>query len=185
METSATTDKSAGDNKLKLKLPHGEITLSEALNKGCDILRDLSDYQRKFDFAWNLHQHPSRTLDIVSRHLGIPTTDLEVCEVKEWVAGSFNYCIPIKIARSHHPALPERVIIRFALPYEVGDGSSPAVDEKVRCEAATYIWLQQNCPDVPIPRLYGFGLPGTQSVGEPLFRAFRVSSTQTIVRSLM
>ncbi|KAH8729162.1 hypothetical protein BGZ61DRAFT_529415 [Ilyonectria robusta] len=47
---------------------------------------------------------------------------------------------------------------------KVGEASCPRnVDEKLRCEAATYIWLQQNCPDVPIPRLFGFGLPGSNS----------------------
>jgi hypothetical protein len=38
------------------------------------------------------------------------------------------------------------------------------VDEKLRTEAATYIWLQSNCPNIPVPRLFGFGFPGTQSV---------------------
>ncbi|KAK6385475.1 hypothetical protein LTS17_001043 [Exophiala oligosperma] len=32
------------------------------------------------------------------------------------------------------------------------------MDEKVRSEAATYIWMQQNCPEIPIPYLWGFGI---------------------------
>ncbi|OAL30140.1 hypothetical protein AYO20_08856 [Fonsecaea nubica] len=31
------------------------------------------------------------------------------------------------------------------------------MDEKVRCEATTYIYIHQHCPDVPIPMLLGFG----------------------------
>lgn len=54
-------------------------------------------------------------------------------------------------------------MFRVPLPYRVGDefrlGNS---DEKVRCEAGTYAWLQENCPDMPIPRMYGVGV----SIGE-------------------
>ncbi|KAL8977811.1 MAG: hypothetical protein Q9205_006466, partial [Flavoplaca limonia] len=51
----------------------------------------------------------------------------------------------------------KRVMIRFPLPYKVGEEDFPGnAEEKLRCEAATYVWLQQHCPDVPIPRLLGF-----------------------------
>ncbi|SMR55933.1 unnamed protein product [Zymoseptoria tritici ST99CH_3D1] len=32
----------------------------------------------------------------------------------------------------------------------------------LRCEAAAYAWIQQFCPKVPIPQLYGFGLSSGQ-----------------------
>ncbi|UNI21350.1 hypothetical protein JDV02_007346 [Purpureocillium takamizusanense] len=38
-----------------------------------------------------------------------------------------------------------------------------SADETLRCEAATYLWLQERCPDIPIPKLHGFGLPCLQS----------------------
>jgi hypothetical protein len=41
------------------------------------------------------------------------------------------------------------------------------VDEKLRCEVATYSWIHQNCPMVPIPCLYGFGFPDGQTVCGP------------------
>ena len=48
-------------------------------------------------------------------------------------------------------------MIRFALPYKVGQEDFLGnMDEKLRCEAATYIWIQENCPDVPVPTLLGF-----------------------------
>lgn len=37
-------------------------------------------------------------------------------------------------------------------------------DEKLRCEAATFIWIQEHCSEVPIPTLWGFGFVGGQSV---------------------
>ncbi|RLL93487.1 hypothetical protein CFD26_100822 [Aspergillus turcosus] len=67
--------------------------------------------------------------------------------------GSFNLIVPVTVEEFG------RVIIRFPLPYRVGDSFHPGnSDEKVKCEAGTYAWLQQECPTIPIPRLYGFGL---------------------------
>lgn len=31
-------------------------------------------------------------------------------------------------------------------------------------QAAALIWVQDNCPDIPIPVLWGLGFPGGQSV---------------------
>ncbi|KUJ07342.1 uncharacterized protein LY89DRAFT_691805 [Mollisia scopiformis] len=79
------------------------------------------------------------------------------------MAGSFNVCIPVRVnsAKSHS----KRVIIRFPLPYKVGDLQHPGnAEEKIRSEAATFIWIRENCPTVPIPYLWGFGLPDGKSV---------------------
>lgn len=50
-------------------------------------------------------------------------------------------------------------MIRLPLPYRIGENRCPGnADEKVRCEVETYTWVKENCPTVPIPHLYGFGL---------------------------
>ncbi|TPX15568.1 uncharacterized protein E0L32_004266 [Thyridium curvatum] len=68
------------------------------------------------------------------------------------------------VASSRTSNLPQKAIIRFPLPYKIGEEHYPGnVDEKLRCEAATYAWLQSHCPAVPTPRLLGFGFPGGHS----------------------
>lgn len=58
-------------------------------------------------------------------------------------------------------------MLRFPLLYRVGDAFRPGKrDEKVRCEAGAYAWLEENCPDVPILKLYGF----STSTGETFTR---------------
>jgi len=48
----------------------------------------------------------------------------------------------------------------------VGEETFPGnADEKLRCEAATYIWIQENYPDIPIPQLWGFAFSGNHCVG--------------------
>lgn len=55
--------------------------------------------------------------------------------------------------------------MRFPLPYRVGESFRTGnCDEKIRCEAGSYAWLQKNCPNVPIPKLYGFALSTGETV---------------------
>ena len=80
------------------------------------------------------------------------------------MSGSFNLCVLVRVN-----AL-QRVVIRFPLPYRIGDKFRPGdADEKVRCKAATYAWLRQECPSIPIPHLYGFALSTGQLVSAFVF----------------
>lgn len=87
-------------------------------------------------------------------------------EVENWHHGSFNLCVPVVVGgwkRRQQPG--ERVLLRFPLPCRVGDAFRPGNgDEKVRCEAGAYAWLEENCPDVPIPKLYGFSTSTGETV---------------------
>lgn len=43
------------------------------------------------------------------------------------------------------------------MPFKLGESSYPGtVEEKLRAEVGAYAWLQENCPDIRIPQLYGF-----------------------------
>lgn len=79
-----------------------------------------------------------------------------MADIKSWYHGGFNVCIPVTISAWEGKELPgQRVLIRFPLPYRVGEAFRPGNgDEKIRCEAGAYAYLQENCPEVPIPRLY-------------------------------
>lgn len=152
-----------------LPLLVGGISLKEALKEEVDIIRELSYPEKRYDFWLHLYAQHQEIVGIVSWHLNIPVSYLKLSHVKDWVYGSFNICIPIHISHDVPTSdLPRSVIVRFPLPYKVGEEYHKGnMEEKLRCEAATYIWLQQNCPKVPIPRLFGFGLPGKLSVYHP------------------
>jgi hypothetical protein len=79
---------------------------------------------------------------------------------------SFNVCIPVTISPWEGKEQPgRRVLIRFPLPYRVGEAFRPGNgDEKIRCEVGAYAYLQENCPEVPIPRLYGFATSDGETV---------------------
>jgi hypothetical protein len=93
---------------------------------------------------------------IVAHHLNLSSSEVcHVANIDDWLRGSFNVCIPITIADWKSRQQPgNRVILRFPLPYRIGeDFSLGNGDEKIQCEAGSYAWLQQNCPDIPSPAI--------------------------------
>lgn len=143
----------------------GKITLSEAIDDESDVLRKLSYPEKRLDFYQFLQAHASEIQTIVSHHLGIPRDSCRTPWINEWLHGSFNVCIPIYVCGE------KRIVIRFPLPYKIGESTNQGnAEEKLRCEVATYAWIQAHCPSIPIPRLWGFCFPGESSFTS-LFRA--------------
>lgn len=158
-------------DELVVKTGSHTYTLKDALAAEIDILPALKSPQQTAIFRHEkLEARRSQILDVVSRHLNISPTKLVLSQPSKWIHGSFNICLPIDILDTRLDKLPSRAMMRVAMPHAVGESFSPGiVDEKVRCEAATYVWLQRECPDIPIPQLLGVGLPGGRTVCLPLF----------------
>lgn len=150
------------------RLLREDITYEDAKSNETNILHKLSYWDQREKLLHHLSQNFSLIQAITAHHLGsIPEEACQITELKEWLHGSFNLCIPIDIVTGGGRFTNKRVIIRFPLPYRVGEFFRPGnADEKLRCEAGTYAWLQQNCPSVPIPGLHGFGLSTGQTVRE-------------------
>ncbi|RSL84258.1 hypothetical protein CDV31_016724 [Fusarium ambrosium] len=141
-----------------LPLLTGRIALSEALEEEDDVLEKLSYPEKRLNFCNYLHAHTNEIESIVSHHLGIPRASCRVPWVDEWTHGSFNICIPVYVNDR------KKVMIRFPLPYKIGESTHPGnADEKLRCEAATYAWIQSHSPSIPIPHLWGFSFPSGPS----------------------
>lgn len=142
-----------------LRLLREDITYSKARTEEVDILLRLGYYNRQNDFFASLSKNLDLIKAVVGHHLGLSSADLcQVADVEDWLHGSFNVCIPVSINKWEARSQPgTRVLLRLPLPHRLGEDFRPGnCDEKIRCEAGTYAWLQENCPDIPIPRLYGF-----------------------------
>ena len=140
-----------------------KMTEEEALDNEWDMVPTLTHYPETLRFCQDLERLPPQLVGLVSRHLGIPPSDFVLLDRSEWVWGSFNICLPLHINDDDDAAarakLPTQAILRLALPFRCGEDYSPgSVDEKLRCEAATYVWLRLCCPSLPTPRLIWHGL---------------------------
>lgn len=143
----------------------GEIDFDEAIQEEQNTLHRLTYWQKRSDFTLYLDQHRINIEALVSSHLGLKRGKCQLTQPENWIYGSFNACLPVNISRRNKR--DKRVIIRFPLPYKTGELEYPGnADEKLRCEAATYVWIEENCPNVPIPRLWGFGFADGHSVSD-------------------
>ncbi|KAF2459375.1 hypothetical protein BDY21DRAFT_413954 [Lineolata rhizophorae] len=130
-----------------LPLIRSEITFEDAVESDENILQELSYPADRLAFCVYLLDHQKEIEAIVSHHLRLSKSQ------------SYNFCVPVYIDN-----WSKRVLIRFPLPYKIGETRFPGnADEKLRCEAATFTWIQENCPDVPIRFLWGFGFSDGQS----------------------
>ncbi|KAM3422581.1 hypothetical protein BST61_g73 [Cercospora zeina] len=97
---------------------------------------------------------------LVAEHLPFRPEKCIVAAREDWLRGTFNVCIPVTIKERPR----KRVLVRCPFPHRLGSPSLPNISaEKIRSESATFAWLSKNCPNIPIPRLWGFGLPGGQT----------------------
>lgn len=137
------------------------ITYSQAKDEEVNIVHQLGYWSKRNDFFEFIRVRRRLIEKTVAHHLAVSPGNCHAADMDEWMNGSFNLCVPVEVKGSGD------VIIRFPLPYRVGDSFYPGNgDEKVRCEAGTYSWMEQFCPDVPIPRLHGFALGSGQGVRE-------------------
>jgi hypothetical protein len=143
-----------------------QVTEEEALDDDWDMIPTLTAFAKTRQFCQRLEDNRAQLENLIARHLGVPVSDFVLLGQEHWVWGSFNICLPLDINRTHNTShLPLQAILRFALPFRCGEEYSPGnVEEKLRCEAATYIWLQRHCPSIPTPRLLAMGFPGIESV---------------------
>lgn len=140
------------------RLRRGDVTYSWAKDEETNVLISLEDHRQTVKLFANFLKHSKLIREAVAHHLGISPEQCDFTEPKGWLRGSFNVCIPISTPGC-------KVLMRFPILHRVGETFRPGnAHEKIRCEAGTYAWLKENCPSVPVPKLYGFALSTGQSV---------------------
>ncbi|KAI1946120.1 hypothetical protein LOZ53_003180 [Ophidiomyces ophidiicola] len=140
-----------------------EITYSVAKEKETNILQRLSYVEKRDEFFGQLKRNTGWIKSTITHHIGLHSPNAcQISDEDDWLYGSFNVCIPVTVDSKNwrwKRQYGNRLMFRLPLPYRVAETFRPgSADEKVRCEAATYSFFQQHCTDVPLPRLYGFGL---------------------------
>ncbi|KAJ5478970.1 hypothetical protein N7530_004479 [Penicillium desertorum] len=140
-----------------LPLLRGNTTLESALEQEEDILLELDYPEQRIDFFVLLYSNRGDIERIASYHLCLgPLDTCRTGDVNEWVHGSFNVCIPLYVNKQDRD-LGKQALIRFPLPYKIGEFRNPGnVDKKLRCEAITFIgyirivrrYLSLSCGDL-------------------------------------
>jgi hypothetical protein len=126
-----------------------------AKEEDASILHQLGYWDQRIRLFTHLYRNCGLIATIAAHHLGLTSADIcHVVDVEDWIHGSFNVCIRIDIDGQGQDA-GTQVMIRVPLPYRIGENYRPGnADEKVRCDAGTYAWLQESYPSVRIPRIF-------------------------------
>lgn len=140
---------------LKL-VDRGPITFDSARETDENIINQSTYFAATTELYNQLWAERETISAVVKHHLGLG--HLQDCIVQpplEWIRGSFNVCIPVSVTSG---AVRKRYILRCPMTHKLAEARYPGtVDEKLGCEVGTYAWIQDHCPEIRIPFLYGFG----------------------------
>ncbi|KAK4157128.1 hypothetical protein C8A00DRAFT_12032 [Chaetomidium leptoderma] len=143
-----------------LEIGHrGPITYESALRKDADVISQAAESAATEELSRSLWDSRRTIEALVRHHRGL--SDGDVCAVEPcdgWIRGGFNVCVPVQVRSGGARNAHKRLIFRCPMPHKLAEARYPGtVDEKLSCEVGTYAWMQDWCPDVRIPHLYGFG----------------------------
>ncbi|CRJ98974.1 hypothetical protein BN1708_009522 [Verticillium longisporum] len=143
--------------------------------------------QNLYDHLWAEHQRRAIS-SLAALHVGLdPERQHQRCVVQEpdgWIRGNFNICVPVHVL-DKAGSLIRRVLVRCPMGHKLAEDRHPGtVDEKLSTEVATYAWMQENCPEVPIPALLGFGFTDGRHFTHVQWRPFYVRWARALWRRM-
>lgn len=146
---------------MALSISNGErLSLSAAQRNERNLLARLQRSQATKQLYQDLWHDRKAIEAIAAHHLGLSgSSACTVQPMESWLKGQFNICVLIHVQEEHGDGKTQRKIFRCPMPHKVGEQNfSGAVEEKIRAEVAAYVWIEKNCPEIPIPQLHAFGL---------------------------
>lgn len=104
---------------------------------------------------------------LVLHHMGVGRqANCIILPPDQWIRGSFNVCVFAEVTSG--TGEQRKAVFRCPLPHKLAESEYPgSVDEKISCEVGAYAWIEENCPEIPSPHLFGFGFSDGRHVGPP------------------
>jgi hypothetical protein len=142
------------------------ITYELAQDDESDFIRKIQEARKTSKFCNSLLAC-QREIELLSAH-HLRLNKGQRCVMlgqEHWICGGFNVCIPVVVYGTDGSVL-QKVVMRCPMAHKLAEAAYPGtVDEKMRCEVATYAYIQDNHTKIPIVHLYGFGFPDGCKVG--------------------
>jgi hypothetical protein len=154
-------------------LNSGPIDYESAARREDNVIHQISwvpATRKLYRYLWDPTQRRA-IASLTAHHLGLDPKRQDACCVVQntqaWIRGSFNVCIPVGVHDRSGDVI-RKVLMRCPMGHKLAENRYPGtIDEKIGAEVATYVWMQEHCPDVPIPPLLGFGFSDGRQVGMP------------------
>ncbi|RSM04272.1 hypothetical protein CDV31_010131 [Fusarium ambrosium] len=161
----------------------GAVDYEWAINQDANILERLKYLPARNELYNSLWTKRKTICSLIRHHLGLDHRDIcNVASPREWIQGSFNVCIPVEVQSNH---LHQKYILQCCLPHKLAETSYPGtMDEKLRCEVGAYTWMQESCPDIRVPYLFGFGFSDDTHFTHEEYRPWYFRLARTVQRCL-
>ncbi|PBP23786.1 hypothetical protein BUE80_DR005423 [Diplocarpon rosae] len=158
------------------------LTYKSALDKDTNIISKAAHFKASTELYQSLWDQRQTIEALVKHHLRLSNQDRCLVSAKDqWIHGSFNICIPIEVQST----CCYKLIFRCPEPHKLAELQYPGtVDEKMSSEVGAYAWIQQQCPDIRIPYLYGFGFTDHHHFVHEEQRPFYIRLWRRVQRNL-
>jgi len=149
-----------------LQLLRGPITMEAALEEEKNVI-NLASYlpatQKFYSDIWK-QRHSVEAL--VKHHMALGRQDTcTMLPSKHWIRGGFNVCVIVEVNSNR------KVVFRCPMPHKLAEARYPgSIDEKLSCEVGAYVWIEEKCPEIRTPHLYGFGFLNGRHVSRGFLR---------------
>ncbi|ATY64938.1 SET domain [Cordyceps militaris] len=121
--------------------------LANAIDKEENVLFSMRYPELQKQFYASILEQTVELEDMICRLLQVQECKIHR-QPRAWMHGSFNVAIIVWLPSG------KAAYLRLPFSHRIGEGPFPGnLEEKIRTETATYLWLQEHCPDVPIPTL--------------------------------
>ncbi|KAI0467909.1 hypothetical protein F4859DRAFT_219128 [Xylaria cf. heliscus] len=136
----------------------GPITIESALEEEKNVINWASygpATERLYQEIW---EQRGSVEALVKHHMALGRQDrCVVLPPHRWIRGGFNICVLVDVHSGS--GLYQKVVFRFPMPHKLAEARYPgSIDEKLSCEVGAHVWIEQNCPEIRSPHLFGFGL---------------------------
>lgn len=147
------------------------ISYESAIDQEENFIHQASYVAARDAFYGQLGRQHDAIASVVRHHLNLGPQHkcpIYIAPKKQWIRGSFNVCILITVGPSlgaEGASSPQKLLLRCPFPFKLAEARYPGtIDEKLGCEVGAYAWMQDQCSDIRIPHLYGFGFSERRQV---------------------
>lgn len=146
------------------------VTLSSAIDQDCNFIHKAGYVAAQQAFYQHLWRQQIGIATVVRHHLNLGHAHAVTVSLQDrWIRGGFNVCIPIEVrpppSETGEARPAQNLLLRCPLPHKTAEAIYPGtIDEKLGCEVGAYVWIQEQCSDIRIPHLYGFGFSELRKV---------------------
>ena len=148
-------------------LGRGHITLEDALEEEKNVINWASYGPATDKLYQQIWEARDAVAALVVHHMAVGRqTSCIILPSDQWIRGSFNVCVFAEV--TSRTGEQQKAVFRCPLPHKLAESEYPgSIDEKLSCEVGAYAWIEENCPEIPTPHLFGFGFSDGRHVGPP------------------